>query len=54
MSRTTKCPRCGYVGTVRSHRRVLERFLVVFKPMRCLDCQHRFLVFERLGADRTS
>ncbi len=47
-----KCPRCGCRETMRSHRTHLERLLMVLKPLRCLDCKHRFIVFERVAPNR--
>jgi DNA-directed RNA polymerase subunit RPC12/RpoP len=52
MLRETKCPRCGSDGTVRSHRTVLERLFVGFKPVRCLGCQHRFFVLSKFTMPR--
>jgi predicted RNA-binding Zn-ribbon protein involved in translation (DUF1610 family) len=45
MPPTHKCPRCGSVEIVRSHRRPWERILFFLKPYRCNSCQRRYFSF---------
>jgi hypothetical protein len=42
MSQPRKCPRCASIQSNRSHRKSLERLLLVLKPYRCANCRHRF------------
>ena len=41
-----KCPHCGSDETLRSHRRFLEKLVVVARPYRCNLCDQRFLVLR--------
>jgi hypothetical protein len=49
------CPHCRSLETSRSHRHgSVERYLlraIGVLPYRCLDCDARFYVFSRFGAD---
>ena len=42
------CPKCGNNRAHRSHRTFSERAIgwFGFRPYRCKECQHRFLVYR--------
>jgi len=42
MTERRRCPYCGSSETFRSHRRLLERLLLGFRPFRCRACHSRF------------
>ena len=46
MSERAKCPYCGSSESFRSHRRLLERLLLGFKPFRCRACHSRFYAHQ--------
>jgi rubredoxin len=46
------CPQCGSFDTFRSHRRLIEYLLVVFKPFRCRSCRHRFYAYQTAEPSR--
>jgi transposase-like protein len=46
MTDRPRCPYCGSVETFRSHRRLLERLLLGFRPFRCRSCHSRFYAHQ--------
>lgn len=46
MSTPKLCPHCGSNDIQRSHRRLLERVLLIVRPYRCGDCQRRFYTLQ--------
>ncbi len=47
-----RCPYCGSMETFRSHRRLLERLLLGFRPFRCRACHSRFYAHQPVETER--
>jgi hypothetical protein len=52
MTEKRMCPQCGSLDTFRSHRRMMEYLLLMFKPFRCRSCRHRFFAYQAPERER--